>query len=294
MRYGIFLLLLLGIGVSASGVEPAPAPSGGVPRLELSSCAGGNLLRNPGFEELDRNGNPKYWSFDNCSRSPRVSGRIERDGKNGHMAVVELREINSGYWTQPVRVEAGRRYHVQAEFRSRGPRCLLWIRTNQYNDGKSSYCQPLSDTDIISTVADPKYGGAMAEELANFIDSRFLCCVSPDKWQVYSHEFTVPEGHGIDTYFVKPGAYFGGEGCMMTDNVWFGPAEFTLTAKVSGPGIAAVRVVDSRGRTAAERPVAPNAPAVFRLPSRKELYTVEGLDAKRRVVRRERWIDENR
>lgn len=247
-------------------------------RRELSP----NLLKNPGFEKLDKNGRPENWWFDNCSKSPYVIEGVAKENGNTFVTV-ELKRVNSGYWTQQIPVQEGKRYCAATDFRAIGSTAMIWVRTDDWQDGKSPQHHPLSSTEIYIT-ASPRHGKLMIDELSLFIDPALLSSVEADNWKPRMQEVVIPTGHNIRNYFFKPGAYFGAVGIVMIDNCYFGLAEHTVKMTISGGTADRFQVVDNDGKIAASGKLSSGNYAEYKLPSLTANYTVELFDVKGKKI----------
>ena len=246
------------------------------PVIRLSREEAPNLLKNSGFEQLDRRGMPTGWSFDNCAVSPQITAAVVPDGTRGNMAVVDSAGNLSAYWSQSAEVKGGNTYYAEVKFRTTGPRCLLWLKTPQWSDGKSPMHHPLSQTELYAR-AYPWHGEQMKKALSDFIDPRYLRGIDREQWNRYGIEFKVPAGHGITSYQVRGGAYFGEGGRAMLDDFYFGLAETRITAEIAGTGLRSYAVVDAQGKILHQGRLA-DAPVQrirFTLPSRVEPYTLK-------------------
>lgn len=263
----IFLLLLI-FAVSVAGADIT---------VKTQKKLSKNLLVNPGFEKLGRNGKPVNWWFDNCSNSPYVLGHIENENGNKFVSV-ELRRINSGYWTQKVAVEEGKRYCAAADLRAIGSTAMMWLRTDDWHDGKSPQHEPLSSTEVY-IISSPRHGEEMISELSLFIDPSMLNSIEAKQWKRRIHEIVIPSGHNIHHYFFKPGAFFGAEGKVMIDNCYFGLAEHSVMIEVSGSkNFSRFEVMDNAGKIVASGVLDDSGCAEFKLPSLATNYKLEIFD----------------
>lgn len=257
--------------------------------LKISKEYSPNILENHGFENLDKKGNPLNWHFDNCSASPALIPSISSKGAIDKYAAVVTTEGNLfGYWLQEVDVIEDQTYYASIELKVSETTGLLWIQTSQYHDGKSALHHPRSST-VLFSIANSVHGESLKEVLKDFIDPVYLQGVSPDKWNTYSVEFTVPKGHGINKYGFRAGAYGGSAGWVMIDNAYFGLTKYKLKLTLTGNGLKNIRIVDVRNKEFfAQNLVGENDKTEFEveLPSRQESYFVEIEDINGKNYRR--------
>jgi len=257
--------------------------------LELKKEYSPNLLKNPGFEELDSKGNPEYWSFDNCSQSDQIKPEIVHDGVIGkNSAIVKTEGRLFGYWRQNATVKEGERYcgYVQFKLNSRG---LLWIKTSQYDDKKSPLHHPKSSTEIYAK-AYPEHGDNLRKVLSDFIDESYIQPVSEKDWNRFSLEFTVPAGKGINNYEVRAGSYGGEKGWVMIDDAYFGLSKYMLKIKLSGKALKNIKIKSLDGSVIFEKKLNPETETYnfnAEIPSQVDRYYIEIQDGKGNINRRD-------
>lgn len=249
-----------------------------------------NLLRNPGFEELDGSGKPSFWHFDNCSASKELESIILNDGAIGkNAAAVKTAGNLFGYWMQEVKVSEGKTYYAHANFKVNGPRALLWVKTAEYSDGKSPLHHPKSSTEIYAR-AYPEHGEELKKVLQYFIDPFYIQAVSSSEWNLYSMEFTVPPGHNISKYAIRAGAYGGHSGRVMIDDVYIGLSKYILKLEISGSNLKKFKIMTQAGNTVALKELTSSSGVQsfeIELPSRTERYFVEVEDTHGKLYRRD-------
>jgi hypothetical protein len=258
--------------------------------LEMQKQYSPNLLKNTGFEKLDKARKPLHWHFDNCSRSSDIKPGIKAKGAIDKFAALITTAGNLyGYWMQEVSVIEGKTYYASVNFKVYKAKGLLWIKTGQYHDGKSALHHPRSST-VLMDVAAYEHGESLKKILQDFIEPAYLQGVSSDKWNEYSVEFTVPKGHGIDKYAFRTGAYGGNSGWIMVDNVYFGLAKYKLKLTVTGKNLKSLRIINANNKEIFSQNIAGrNGKVIFEveLPSRQERYFVEIKDVNGKSYRRD-------
>ncbi len=229
------------------------------PTVEVLRHPAPNLLDNPGFEQLDAAGNPVDWEFADMANSGKIHAFSTAGGAGGGNAVKIVTPGNlPGYWThrRPVPVREGERYFASVKFKAAGPRVLLWLRTEQYQDGKSSLFPPWSQTEIFSQ-GDGSQGEDLRDQLGLFIPAELVRVIGAREWHTFTMEFTVPAGHGVTDYTVRAGAFFGASGWLMIDDVYFGLAACEVELNIAGSGLTQVQIVAADGEVAATLPLDP-------------------------------------
>lgn len=249
--------------------------------LKISKEYSPNILKNYGFENLEKKDKPLNWHFDNCSASPDLIPSISSQGAiDKHAALVITKGNLFGYWLQGVDVVEGQTYYASVELKVSETVGLLWIRTGQYHDGKSALHHPKSST-VLFSIANSAHGESLKKVLVDFIDPAYLQGVSPDKWNTYSVEFTVPKGHGIDKYEFRAGAYGGEAGWVMIDNAYLGLAKYKLKLVLTGSELKSIRIVNTKNQEVfAQNLVGNDGEIIFdvELQSRQERYFIEIKD----------------
>lgn len=261
--------------------------------IQLSFEFSPNQIINPGFEEIDAAKElPAHWYFDNCASSPDIRGTYQEQGGalEAKCGVIETAGNLPGYLAQGgLKVEEGKTYYSSVKFRTNGPKCLLWIQTPQYSDGKSALHHPMSSTVIFSR-AYPEHGSKMKSLLKNFVDPAYLVGVNAESWTAYSAEFTVPEGVGITDYTVRTGAYFGDPGNVWIDDVYFGRTEFSVNVSLQEKNLKRLRVLNMHGKLLHQADLdAEQAQQkfTFQLPSRYQVYTIEVSTVDGQIIQKE-------
>lgn len=247
-----------------------------------------NLLKNSDFEVLDKSGKPEFWVFDNCSASKKLEAGVTSEGAIGNNSII-VRTAGRlfGYWRQDVPVKEGNSYCASVKFKlnSKG---LLWIKTSQYDDKKSPLHDPKSSTQIYAR-AYPEHGEYFKKIISAFIDPFYIQPVSDKEWNTFSLEFTVPEGHGINLYEFRAGAYGGDAGWVMADDAYFGLAEGKVHIEVKG-AISSVVVKNLEGKIFLEKSTnTENTINTFtvNLPSMIERYYIEIKDRQGKINKRD-------
>lgn len=247
-----------------------------------------NLLKNPDFELLDNSGKPDGWTFDNCSASKNLEPGVTQEGAIGkNSIIVKTAGHLFGYWKQTVPVKEGQNYCALIKFKlnSKG---LLWIKTPQYDDKKSPLHTPKSSTQIYAK-AYPEHGEYFRKIMSDFIDPFYIQPVSDKEWNTFSLEFTVPEGHGIDMYEFRAGAYGGGRGWVMADDAYFGLAECTAHIEIEGK-IKNIKVKNLEGKIFLDKNVNQESDINkfdVTLPSMLDRYYIEIKDNQGNISKRD-------
>lgn len=239
-----------------------------------------NLLVNPGFEDVNAAGNPVGWFFANMANSNKISaGTRNEDAIGKYSAFVVTTGNLPGYWTQakPVPVVENVTYFGSAKFKSNGPNTLLWVQTEQWDDGKNALAPPWSQT-VIFSWCNGAQGAVLRDTLGLFIDPKLIKTVSEDVWTTLPMEFTVPAGHGIKDYIIRAGAYFGKGGCLMIDEVYFGLARRQMKITIKGADLVKAEVKTQSGESAVSKILDPKLSTQiweFELPSSKTVYMLK-------------------
>lgn len=282
MNYKLSGQLIFFLCLSMAAAEPF--------ELKIDKEYAPNLLKNPGFEELNNDSKPLFWQFDNCSSSKELEPIILNEGAIGrNSAAVKTAGNLFGYWMQEVKVSEDKTYYAHVNFKVSGPRALLWVKTAEYSDKKSPLHHPKSSTEIYAK-AYPEHGEELRKVLQYFIDPFYIQAVSSSEWNLYAMEFTVPPGHNITKYAVRAGAYGGNSGWVMIDDVYIGLSQYKLKLEISGLNLKKFKIMTQAGNTVALKELASSSSVQsfeIELPSRTERYFVEVEDTQGKLYRRD-------
>ncbi len=259
---------------------------------DIVSINSPNLLVNPGFEEVNAAGGPAGWVFANMANSNKISAGVRSEDSIGKYSAFVVTPGNlPGYWTQAkaVPVAENATYFGSAKFKSNGPNTLLWIQTEQWDDGKCALAPPWSQT-VIFSWCNGAQGSALRDTLGLFIDPKLIKTVSEDAWTTHTMEFTVPAGHGIKDYIIRTGAYFGRGGYLMIDDVYFGLARRQMKITIKGADLVKAEVKTQSGESAVSKILDPKLSTQiweFELPSSKTVYVLKVT-----TVNNQTWMKE--
>jgi hypothetical protein len=254
---------------------------GGEEVLKLRVIPSPNLLLNGGFNDLDGNGLPQKWFFDNCSNSPNFRSRVINDADGNYLAI-DSEWIKFGYWLQKVSVEEGKAYLASCDVRSNGPRTAMWIQCNatkkavKSSPGKLKY--------IISRAL--RYGDELKEILKDFVDEDLIINLSPVNWNRLASEVIIPRNVGIKTCSFRVGIYGGEAGQAHFRNLVFREQKAELKAEIIGANWVELRIPGAIPEKVKLNPTLKHQTVSFVLPKAPHSYKVELLgSSKRKVVK---------
>ena len=262
-RYFTCMALLL-------AVLPLVRLSGGEEALKLRLVPSPNLLRNAGFIQVDGDGLPMEWTFDNCSKSPRFRSQVVRH-PDGNCLAVDSEWIKFGYWLQMVPVKEGVSYLASCEIQSDGPTPALWIRcdakktSSKKSPGKLSY--------VIARAL--RYGDELKETLRDFVDEDLIINLSPVHWNRLDAEVIIPLDRGIEKCAVRIGIYGGDAGQARFRDPVFREAKAELKAEILGTNWTELRIPGAKPEKVKLDPAAGKQEVSFVLPKAPYTYRVE-------------------
>jgi hypothetical protein len=238
-----------------------------------------NLLQNPGFEELDARGNPKFWLQQRVPNTHLEMGVTTEGAIGKYAAYVNI--INSvgvyGYWSQHVKIQNAGRYCSVVALKAD---CDAVLALNPIGGGRARQS-------ISRTVFADGCGAKERTLLANFIDPAYLLPISDTDWNYYSVEFSAPAG--TNTYDFTVGAKAANSGLIKIDDAYCGLAKYTLNGVIKGLGLKSIRIKDGDGKILYSSEFMPNKienNIRAELPSRLGNYSLEITDTQGNVHKR--------
>ncbi|MBP5641392.1 MAG: hypothetical protein J6X55_18090 [Victivallales bacterium] len=228
-----------------------------------------NLLQNADFCQLDGNGLPLRWTFDNCSRSPIFKSQIVKQSK-GNYLTVDTAWSQFGYWMQTIPLQKGESYYVSSEVQSDGPNVMIWIQCKQnISDSEKPSVKEFRAPIFLSN------GLSMKKELRDFVDEKLLNSLCADQWSRIGCVVNVPKDDGSYLCEVRIGVYGGGPGQMRFRNPLFRKAQVELQADINGTGWTELQVGKATPESIKLDPSLEHQSVSFVLPKAKFIYRVE-------------------
>ena len=250
--------------------------------LRLRCIPSSNLARNGDFGQVDANGNPTGWHFENCTNSPSFRTRVVRHPEGNYLAI-DTAWHQFGYWRQHVAVNEGVAYCVSCDVQSDGPRPAVWIQC--YDLKKTTPKSPGQLKNIIAR--SMRNGDELKEMLRDFIDEELINCLSPVKWNRMSSEVLIPIDCGVKLATLRVGIYGGNAGQARLRNLVFREAKAELKVEVLGTGWTELRVPGASPETAKLDSSREKQEVSFTLPRAPRIYKVELLGLAGQRVKKE-------
>lgn len=250
--------------------------------LKLCCIPSPNLARNGDFAQVDKNGHPEGWDFDNCTKSPDFRTRVVEHPEGNYLAI-DTDWHQFGYWRRDVAVKEGVAYCVSCDVQSDGPRPAVWIqciavkKPRKKSPGQMRYI-------IARSVRN---SDEMKEMLKDFIDEELINSLSPVKWNRMNSEVIIPTDCGIKLCTLRVGIYGGNAGQARLRNLVFREAKAELKAEVVGTGWTELRVPGAKPESVKLDPALEKQEVSFVLPRAPRIYKVELLGSSGRNVKKE-------
>ena len=217
------VVMILALGAAwAAEVQVSANPSLPLP----------NLVKNPGFEAVDAQGQPAQWTFGTANPENFEQNWLP-EGRSGpgSLRVMARTGIMSGYWNQSVPVKPNTDYVLRVWYRLGGGKMLIYAHGGT-PDGKT-VDQRFWDSSMRSHYLVPA-----------FLRPEYMKGGDANQWRLCRLPFkTLPNMEWIT---VSLGIFFSG------GEVWFDDASVTeattdLTVRVKGP-VEKLRVLDEEGK----------------------------------------------
>ncbi|MBO4649473.1 MAG: hypothetical protein J5806_15090 [Lentisphaeria bacterium] len=230
-----------------------------------------NLVRNADFKQIDKNGLPRGWRFDNCSQSPHFKSKIIRNETVNYLAV-NTDWIKFGYWLQNIPVKEGASYYVGCEVQSDDPTVAVWL---QCQAEKKNVQKKSSDQIEHLFYKTTSMGDESREVLKDFVDEDLIVSMSARQWIPVYNQIVIPAGLGIRFCTMRIGIYGGNAGQARFRNPVFREAQCRLEAEISGTGWTLLRVPGAKPESVKLDPSAKQQTVSVILPKAKRIYKVE-------------------
>ena len=241
-----------------------------------------NLVKNADFSQINENGHPAGWRFDNCSKSPHFKSQVVKHPGGNYLAVNS--EWNKfGYWLQFVPVKEGEAYVVSCEVQSDAPNPAVWL-LNQVK--KASKKKSPGKVQYIIT-RSLRQGDELKEILSDFVDEKLIINLSPVRWNSISSVIFVPLDLGINRCAMRVGIYGGNAGQARFRNPVFREAKSELEAEIRGAGWKSLRIKGAKPESIKLDPAQETQKVSFVLPKALFVYKAELTGSNGREIHRE-------